>query len=375
MFQEIDGNKSLASKLCNIGMRALNHRECGALEAADTLLGIPLYRTDNNTSIRWLDIGLNRSKRIKNRGAIECLNAQDTDIFYKSWVDDYYPNRPDDLENLNLYYFSKWYEKVYSKPKEGSERHYPLGHGHYLKKRSKPILINHDKYSPAQKPEEFYHSLLLMFKPWRSHNDILCSKSTYLEAFQSCKAELKDAVEYASVQQSLRENIDRVYEAVEERVASIQRVTENGRGDNDNGPDHPDVFHPDQVIDPLDDVQQLNVLPAEPSDLHSMINKLNSDQLRVFKNVTDAMGNGKIVRQFVSDTGGTGKSFLIATIKAWVTQKLGKDVAVCAPTGVAAFNVNGLTTYRLLQLPVEHGKTPKYTYLSDISLQTFRAVL
>lgn len=87
------------------------------------------------------------------------------------------------------------------------------------------------------------------------------------------------------------------------------------------------------------------------------------------------MSRGEIVRQFVSGTGGTGKSFLIATIRAWVSEKLGKNVAVSAPTGVSAYNVNGLTTYRLLQLPVEHGKTPKYTYLNDTSLEIFRPAL
>jgi len=36
-------NKSLASYLWNIALRFTNNRECEALEAADTLLGIPLY--------------------------------------------------------------------------------------------------------------------------------------------------------------------------------------------------------------------------------------------------------------------------------------------------------------------------------------------
>jgi len=51
-FEKINSTKSLRSCLWNIGMRMLNHRECGALEAADTLLGIPLYDTDNETTIK-----------------------------------------------------------------------------------------------------------------------------------------------------------------------------------------------------------------------------------------------------------------------------------------------------------------------------------
>ncbi|XP_029161563.1 uncharacterized protein LOC114933247 [Nylanderia fulva] len=55
-------NKSLASHLWNIALRFTNNRECGALEAADTLLGIPLYGTDRNTTIRWLDVNQIRYK-------------------------------------------------------------------------------------------------------------------------------------------------------------------------------------------------------------------------------------------------------------------------------------------------------------------------
>ena len=46
-------------------------------------------------------------------------------------------------------------------------------------------------------------------------------------------------------------------------------------------------------------------------------------------------------------------------------QVLEKGTIVSAPTGIAAFNVNGLTIHRLFQLPVEHGTTAKYAPLSE----------
>jgi len=53
---------------------------------------------------------------------------------------------------------------------------------------------------------------------------------------------------------------------------------------------------------------------------------------------------------FVSGFGGTGRSFLIEVIKAliadiWPTNDL--MFAVAAPTGLAAFNVGGITTQAL----------------------------
>lgn len=67
-------------------MRMLNRKECGALEAADILLGIPLYGIDKNTTIRWLDVNIIRSRRLKSW--MQCI-----DIFCPSLIDTYYPNR------------------------------------------------------------------------------------------------------------------------------------------------------------------------------------------------------------------------------------------------------------------------------------------
>ena len=72
----------------------------------------------------------------------------------------------------------------------------------------------------------------------------------------------------------------------------------------------------------------------------------------------------------VSGVGGTGKSFLIEAIKAlntdiWPTDDL--TFAVAAPTGLAAFNVGGITTHRLFQLPVEdESKTAGYWSLPNL---------
>ena len=74
---------------------------------------------------------------------------------------------------------------------------------------------------------------------------------------------------------------------------------------------------------------------------------------------------------FVSGVGGTGKSFLIEAIRQqvaaiWKEHTDGLTCAVAAPTGLAAFNVGGVTIHRLLQLPIEHeGKTAGYGHCPE----------
>jgi len=72
--------------------------------------------------------------------------------------------------------------------------------------------------------------------------------------------------------------------------------------------------------------------------------KLNADQRRVFDRVTNTIMSGKsLLRLYISGKGGTGKSFLIKTIKCWIKLNLNKDTVITTPTGIAAFNIDGLT--------------------------------
>ena len=111
------------------------------------------------------------------------------------------------------------------------------------------------------------------------------------------------------------------------------------------------------------------VCHVDPATVQDMIARLNEDQLRVFNKVkgtieaqvnTETVDDVELCRLFVSGCGGTGKSFLIKAVRAWVQTTTGKDVIVAAPTGIAARNVNGLTIHGILALPVEHGSTPPY---------------
>ena len=154
-FSELTSTKSLASRLWNIALRSISHRECGALEASDTLLGIPLCGTDSDTVVRWVDINMVRSRKVKEYDLVTNLPGDSEDLFYASWVDTYYPNRPLDLETVHLYDFLAWYDKDAKQPSKEVECYYPF-FDQYLKKRKRPYLINHFRYNPQQEPEKYY---------------------------------------------------------------------------------------------------------------------------------------------------------------------------------------------------------------------------
>lgn len=197
----------------------LNHRECGTLEAADTLLGASLYGTDNKTTIRWLDVNMIRSRKLKSCKEIEMLPSESTDIFCPSLIDTYYPSRPKELELTNLYDYAKWYDITKIKPISKKIKYYVLDKSLYLKKRKRGYLINHYRYNVHTQPERYYFSLLLLFQPWRDINELKNECDSYAEAFSSIQFKLKDALQYHERIIDVQQGMDNIKELIEKKMS------------------------------------------------------------------------------------------------------------------------------------------------------------
>ena len=82
---------------------------------------------------------------------------------------------------------------------------------------------------------------------------------------------------------------------------------------------------------------------------------------------------------FISGVGGTGKSFLIEAVRALIASiwpEHDYTCAITAPTGVASFNVGGITVHLLFQLPIElEGRTAWYWSLPKSSQKTLKVYL
>lgn len=88
--------------------------------------------------------------------------------------------------------------------------------------------------------------------------------------------------------------------------------------------------------------------------------KLTIDQERALK----VMRSGRNV--FLSGAAGTGKSFLI---NEYLKENKDKNVLVCAPTGLAAVNIGGVTLNRLFYVPTEITEPGSYTKSSSMAVK------
>jgi len=122
----------------------------------------------------------------------------------------------------------------------------------------------------------------------------------------------------------------------------------------------------EEAVTAMNDVHDMDACKANDFDLNECIDMLNSDQFHVFKMVSEylchqqnhekgtcACKEFKPLYTFISGVGRTGKSFLIETIRQEVSEIWKDDTVtdtkctVGAPTGLASYNIGGVTVHRM----------------------------
>ena len=384
VWQEVSSHQTIYSKLWSFGVRCLRSRECGLYEASDLLLGDHLC--GKSLTVKWVDVSQphNRKRRLKDHSKLtkmrEC-NPNSTDIFEANLIDTFYPERPDDMEDVCLYDFVADYVKT-GVDKDGNTTYRRL---------TKSVLPNHKLYNPNKEDEKesYYYSLLLLFVPFRNEGDLIEEGESAEDAFQR-HMEHNDALNTHSEKLqrmlSARENVQKINEA---RQAAVQKVPMPDPSEEDDGPQVAG-----EATSAMHDVANLQENDDSAPCLDDLVSSLNVDQRRIFELIKGHLEHQlqhendackcsdlKPLHMFVSGVGGTGKSFLIKTVRAlvgeiWRDQNDSLLCAVSAPTGLVAFNVGGVTIHRLLQLPIEHeGRAAGYWRLGKDALKVMRSSL
>ena len=103
LWQEVSCHQSIYSKLWSFGVRSLRSRECGLYEASYLLLGDHLC--GKSQTIKWVDVSQphNRKRRLRDHSKlveIQQRNPNSTNIFEDNLVDTFYPDRPDEMEDV-----------------------------------------------------------------------------------------------------------------------------------------------------------------------------------------------------------------------------------------------------------------------------------
>ena len=400
-----------------VSKKFLSHREVSAQEAVYRVLSLPLIRGSRQVIFVPTDLPENRTKLLKPLKIIKELDDDDEDLYMTGMLEKY-ADRPNTVENLCLADFAALYSYG-EKPRESElnalsaseDEEDPILEGldvipktiqlcttkRKLRRRSKPAIIRTHQFSQQGQEEEFYHSKLLLYLPWRNENALQGEDGTYksnfiakLQEFSPKMTEYEpNAEEYERAVQNLMEN-----GPPEDAWATLAAQTEQERSeDRLQGPtDDPDfsAIAPPEDAQPTDLGLQHVEYDHELSSVTTqewlnMILSLNEEQKPVHQFVLEWCTKMSLTYKttqrpdpfhlFLTGGAGVGKSHVIKTIVQTVRRRLNVGqseddvtVMVCAYMGSAAFNVDGYTLHSSFHLPLNEKKNDDYIRLSNEQL-------
>lgn len=409
-------NADIKIQMKKIGSTFLSNREVSAQEAAYRLLSLPMTNCNVKRVFIPTNLPQDRTRMMKSHHLLEQLDPDSTDVFLHG-LPERYAARPHSLDDMCLAVFASEYDVAYNRSEiednvlPSDEVHHPkkcikiklqnkLG---VMVKRSRRAVIRYHRFSQEKQPEMHYHSLLMLFFPWRDEvEDLLGGYSSFSESFDSRKniihvnkgefEHFSDKVEEAVTNiideggftESLWDNL-----AAEVQHEQLQSALEGASAD--------DSF---AIYCPPDFNGLVDVSSMVPSTLNAscsptaklvenyvfsdMVTSLNVEQRILFQAILDwscataTQADVSPFQIFCSGGAGVGKTHLIKTIMQMMHRiliKPGDDpaatiVLLCAPTGTAAYQIGGITLHSAFHLPL--GQANIHANLSSEKLNTLR---
>ena len=354
-------------------MKVVGERDFSAQETAHLLASNPLY----HCTFSFLTICLNGGRRLKRKDEQEDDSPEALDV---SMMDNYanrgawakqFPN----ILGLNLLQFAS---------------QYVIKKGEATLRSKEVIVRTFPSYSSTTKNYPIYCKYqLIKYKPWSGSvlnawgdveetDEVLTA--SYDEFLQSSYAQihvpkLMEDIQAANEYYQQFETEDDEPRNEEEEVCDEwmllcrlnERFQMDDGMDNDAGevdwsessshfPEELLRACPDWIMQQRKDYQQGPKSNATSDQPASSVESLNEQQRLAYDIVTNhnqtrlSGDQVKPLHMIICGTAGTGKSYLIASIK----QSLGSSCILTGTTGMAAFNINGSTIHSALQLPVQN---------------------
>ena len=328
------------------------------------------------------------------------MHPDDDDVFATSLIDRYMA-RPTSLEKMCLALFAVTYDVVSGISQQADEslsddlvsREKPgiikLRNGlGYMKKRKRQSILRVKRFRVATEPERYYHSKLILYFPWSREEDLLDGFPSYHASYHSKITIIQPNADMfnddCDVFDILPDDADHdrtdntVWDLVAPSIAQDDALT-NKTGfsmlqDNAEG-EQSDARCAGTANDSPSDIQSRLYYQAASKqgmllrEYCEHIRNLNAEQRCVVlfnkqwcKSFVHQQRLGKKqdgYKIFLSGCGGTGKSHVVHLIQcdtAYLLQHVLRPdpdqpiVLVTAPTGSAAYNINGSTIHSALSI-------------------------
>lgn len=365
VLQEIrEGNDSLQQSLRKISNTFHNNSELSIQEACYNILQLQLSRSSEDCVFIPTFPLQNRVKLVKTQQILECMDETSTDIFEHGLID-HYCQRPDSLNSKTLAEFAANYR--YSSI--DGPRAIPLKDGSgFVYQRLKSRIIRYRNYHYELDPENFVREHLMLYYPWRNEKrDILEKDMERLfkvneEKIKQIKKmfnSMSDHMLFAAFDEAMQRPDDD-----DENVSSPlgQQVFDFDTYSLNDQYSFADIEREFQDNNQKDSISFTSPQKLNDRDYQDLFERLNQDQRDYVMHVADHFESShQQLFHFLTGGAGVGKSMVINTLYQTLFRLLNSDahsnpddpkILLCAPTGMASFNIGGQTLHSAFKLPL-----------------------
>ena len=280
---------------------------------------------------------------------------------------------------------------------------YKLKGGMKLIKRKRAKIIRSVRFNKEKDPENYYREQLMLYTPWRNEQkDLIKECQTYQERYQQVESIVnsnKEQYEYHSdILEKAIQDLTETDNTCDDPVApNTQHINEQdgavktkhskffGCFDPGTNKQHSqyDLFDDMGILPRHNDQEELVQNRLHDSDYRELVRSLNIKQKEFFYHVLHSVKTkNEQVTLFLSGGAGVGKSTVTNALYEALTRYLNSipgenpdevKVVKVAPTGKAAFNINGNTLHSAFKIPANRGF--QYCTLDADRLNTIRTQL
>ncbi|XP_059142987.1 uncharacterized protein LOC131930491 [Physella acuta] len=354
------GNKSVKEKFRKIANVFLNSNLMSAQEAAYHALSMPLSKCSRKTVYINTSPRLERARMLKTNAQLQSLNEDSTEVYMKDLFQKY-SERPQQLEDVCLATFTSEYVPIRREAEFDEDKIYFEESKEYRRKK-KPAVIRYRRYKLQQDKSNYFREQLLLFLPWRNelkdieqvnceqlYRDSVVKIEDNRKKFSAIADEiLDDALENAKQQVADIEE-EEAYEFIKEKLSPEHNVDILQQG----GQETPVNKNQNRYSVP-------NRVPHE--DICCLFSRLNEGQKDFVFHILNSFKLRKTPFYiFLSGSAGVGKSTVIRCLYQSITKYFDSQpgasgdsiyVLLCAPSGKAAFLIEGVTLHTAFALPI-----------------------
>ena len=257
-----------------------------------------------------------------------------------------------------------------------------LPNGITIKQRKNFRVIRHVRFNKKTDSENFYRERLMLFYPWRNETDLKKSHETYEQMYNTVHRTIESKVKQY---ENSAEELERAMEQAENDCDQYDEIApgtqqteledaEEGTADAEQyvqfNPDRPAEHRNYDIAEdlgishrPPDITPRVKLM--EDDEYHQLLRTLNMKQREFFHHVlTWVKTKDESMYVFLSGGAGVGKSVVVKALyqglQRYLCSKEGEDpddtrILLCAPTGKAAYNINGVTLHSAFSVQPSKG--------------------